>query len=61
MMFRAIFLEDGRQVEETQSMLRSGAKSHFVLKDEELFIRASFREVERMIAAGVATSGSRQD
>ncbi|MBV24702.1 MAG: hypothetical protein CME12_01105 [Gemmatimonadetes bacterium] len=60
-MFRDIFLEDGRQVEETQSMLRSGAQSHFVLKDEELFIRASFREVERMIAAGVATSGSRQD
>ncbi len=50
-MFRDIMCEDGRQIEETQSMLNSGAKQHFVLKDEELLIRQGLFEVERMIQA----------
>jgi phenylpropionate dioxygenase-like ring-hydroxylating dioxygenase large terminal subunit len=50
-MFRDIMCEDGRQIEETQSMLKSGAKQNFVLKDEELLIRQGLYEVERMIEA----------
>jgi phenylpropionate dioxygenase-like ring-hydroxylating dioxygenase large terminal subunit len=50
-MFRDIMCEDGRQIEETQSMLNSGAKRHFVLKDEELLVRQSLFEVNRMINA----------
>jgi hypothetical protein len=50
-MFRDIMCEDGRQIEETQSMLKSGAKRHFVLKDEELLVRQSLFEVNRMINA----------
>jgi len=53
-MFRDIMCEDGRQIEETQSMLKSGAKQHFVLKDEELLVRQGLYEVEQMIAASGA-------
>ncbi|MBH80196.1 MAG: 3-phenylpropionate dioxygenase [Gammaproteobacteria bacterium] len=55
-MFRDIMVEDGRQIEETQSMLRSGAKQHFILKDEELLIRHTLFEVDRMIQEGLAAS-----
>jgi hypothetical protein len=48
-MFREIILEDGRQIEETQSMIKSGAKSEFILKDEELFIRQGLWQAEEMI------------
>ena len=48
-MFRDIMLEDGRQIEETQSMIKSGAKSEFILKDEELFIRQGLWQAEEMI------------
>ena len=48
-MFRDIMCEDGRQLEETQSMLKSGAKRHFVLRDEELLVRQGLYEVDRMI------------
>ena len=51
-MFRDIMCEDGRQIEETQSMLNSGAKQHFVLKDEELLVRQSLYQTDRMISAG---------
>ena len=51
-MFRDIMCEDGRQIEETQSMLNSGAKQHFVLKDEELLVRQSLYQTDRMINAG---------
>ncbi len=47
--FRDIFLEDGRQLEETQSMLSSGAHSSFPLKDEELLVRQSHHAVQRMV------------
>ena len=49
-MFRDIMCEDGRQLEETQAMLKSGAKQHFLLKDEELLIRQGLYEGEQMIA-----------
>ena len=50
-MFRDIMCEDGRQIEETQSLLNSGAKTHFHLKDEELLIRQSLFEGDQMIKA----------
>jgi hypothetical protein len=58
-MFRDIMCEDGRQIEETQSMLKSGAKQHFQLKDEELLVRQGLYEVDRMINAerGVGLAG----
>ncbi len=48
-MFRDIMLEDGRQIEETQSMIKSGAKNEFILKDEELFIRQGLWQADQMI------------
>ena len=48
-MFRDVMCEDGRQIEETQSLLNSGAKTHFHLKDEELLIRQSLFEGDQMI------------
>ena len=48
-MFRDIMLEDGRQIEETQAMLKSGAKKEFILKDEELFIRQGLWQADEMI------------
>ena len=49
-MFRDIMCEDGRQLEETQAMLKSGAKQHFLLNDEELWIPQGLYEGEQMIA-----------
>jgi phenylpropionate dioxygenase-like ring-hydroxylating dioxygenase large terminal subunit len=54
-MFRDIMCEDGRQLEETQAMLKSGARKHFVLKDEELLVRQGLYEAEQMIKAGLQT------
>ena len=48
-MFRDIMNEDGRQIEETQSMLKSGAKKTFILKDEELFVRQGLWKAHQMI------------
>jgi phenylpropionate dioxygenase-like ring-hydroxylating dioxygenase large terminal subunit len=48
-MFRDIMIEDGRQIEETQAMLKSGAKKEFILKDEELFIRQGLWQADEMI------------
>lgn len=48
-MFRDIMVEDGRQIEETQAMLKSGAKKEFILKDEELFIRQGLWQADQMI------------
>jgi phenylpropionate dioxygenase-like ring-hydroxylating dioxygenase large terminal subunit len=39
--FRDVVLEDGRILEETQSVIGSGAKSTFMLHDEELLVRHS--------------------
>jgi phenylpropionate dioxygenase-like ring-hydroxylating dioxygenase large terminal subunit len=50
-MFRDIMCEDGRQIEESQAMLKSGAIRHFQLKDEELLVRQGLYETERMINA----------
>ena len=51
-MFRDIMVEDGRQIEETQSVLASGAKEHFHLKDEELLVRHTLHSVDRMVNSG---------
>ena len=48
-MFRDIMLEDGRQIEESQAMIKSGAKTEFILKDEELFIRQGLWQADQMI------------
>ena len=48
-MFRDIMIEDGRQIEETQAMIKSGAKKEFILKDEELFIRQGLWQADEMI------------
>ena len=48
-LFRDIILEDGRTLEETQSMLSSGAKTEFPLQDQEIFVRHSQHVVEQMI------------
>lgn len=48
-MFRDIMIEDGRQIEETQAMIKSGAKKEFILKDEELFVRQGLWQAEEMI------------
>ena len=48
-LFRDIILEDGRTLEETQSMLSSGAKTEFPLQDQEIFVRHSHHVVEQMI------------
>ena len=47
--FRDIFLEDARTVEETQSVLLSGAKKEFLLQDYELLVRHSHNVVLNMI------------
>lgn len=47
--FRDIFLEDARTVEETQSVLSSGAKKEFLLQDYELLVRHSHNVVLNMI------------
>ncbi len=59
-LFRDIILEDGRTLEETQSMLSSGAKKEFPLQDQEIFVRQSHHVVEQMIKGqpvdGVSTT-----
>jgi phenylpropionate dioxygenase-like ring-hydroxylating dioxygenase large terminal subunit len=47
--FRDIMAEDGRQIEETQSVLGSGAKQEFVLKDEEILVRHNLHVVDQMV------------
>lgn len=48
-LFRDIILEDGKTLEETQSMLASGAKREFPLQDEEVLIRHGHYVVDQMI------------
>ena len=48
-LFRDILLEDGRTLEETQSMLSSGAKAEFPLQDQEILLRQSHHVVQQMI------------
>ena len=52
MLFRDIIMEDGRTLEETQSVLSSGAKKAFPLQDEEILVRHSHHVVEQMISGG---------
>lgn len=37
--FRDTIMEDGSTLEQTQTVLASGAKKHFVFQDEELLLR----------------------
>lgn len=48
-LFRDIIMEDGRTLEETQSVLSSGAKKEFYLQDEEILVRHSHYIVDQMI------------
>ena len=43
---RDVWLEDFSTLEATQSVLASGAKTHFVLKDEEILIRHFYQVLE---------------
>jgi phenylpropionate dioxygenase-like ring-hydroxylating dioxygenase large terminal subunit len=61
--FRDVILEDGKILEQTQSMLESGAKQSFVLHDEEMLVRHSHHVIERLIAEGTTpgkAAGSRR-
>ena len=48
-LFRDIILEDGNTLEQTQSMLRSGAKTEFPIQDEEILVRHGHYVVDQMI------------
>jgi phenylpropionate dioxygenase-like ring-hydroxylating dioxygenase large terminal subunit len=37
--FRDVLMEDGNTLEQTQQVLASGAKTHFILQDQEILIR----------------------
>ena len=37
--FRDVIMEDSSTMEQTQRVLASGAKTHFVLQDQEILIR----------------------
>lgn len=43
---RDVLLEDGSTLEMTQSVLASGAKTHYVLQDQELLVRHAAKAVE---------------
>ncbi|MFT4561804.1 MAG: phenylpropionate dioxygenase-like ring-hydroxylating dioxygenase large terminal subunit [Gammaproteobacteria bacterium] len=55
-LFRDIILEDGRTLEETHSMLASGAKKEFYVQDEEILVRHSHHVVQQMIENGSGTN-----
>ena len=62
-LFRDIILEDGRTLENTQTMLATGAKENFFLQDEEILIRHSHYVVDQMIngrPAGTAATDGRK-
>ena len=45
-LFRDVLLEDASTSEKIQSVLASGAKTHFILHDEELLIRHDLKVIE---------------
>jgi hypothetical protein len=45
-LFRDVLLEDASTSEKIQSVLASGAKTHFVLHDQELLIRHDLKVIE---------------
>ena len=48
-MNRDTWVEDFSTLETTQTVLGSGAKTHFILQDEEILIRHFYRELEKYI------------
>ena len=46
---RDTWVEDFSTLETTQTVLASGAKSHFMLQDEEILVRHFYRELEKYI------------
>lgn len=46
---RDTWVEDFSTLETTQTVLGSGAKSHFILQDEEILVRHFYRELEKYI------------
>ncbi len=48
-LLRDALLEDASTLEATQSVLASGAKTHFILQDQELLIRHSHRVIEEYV------------
>ena len=52
-LFRDVVLEDGRVLEETQAVIGSGAKSTFMLHDEELLVRHSQAIIMQMTHGNV--------
>ena len=49
--FRDAILEDINTLEATQSVLASGAKTHFILQDNELCVRHAYKVLEDYIGA----------
>jgi phenylpropionate dioxygenase-like ring-hydroxylating dioxygenase large terminal subunit len=47
--FRDVIMEDCSTLEQTQSVLASGAKTHFVLQDQELLIRHDHKVHEEFV------------
>ena len=45
-LFRDVLLEDASTSEKIQSVLASGAKTHFILQDQELLIRHDLKVIE---------------
>lgn len=50
--FRDVILEDGATLEQTQSVLASGARDHFLFQDEEALLRHDSNVLHSVIAAG---------
>lgn len=48
-LLRDALLEDGSTLEQTQAVLASGAKTHFILQDQEVLIRHSHRVIEEYV------------
>ena len=48
-LLRDALLEDASTLEATQSMLASGAKTHFVLQDQELLVRHAHTVIEEIV------------
>lgn len=48
---RDTWLEDFSTLETTQTVLRSGGKTHFVLQDEEILLRHFYRTLEEQVSA----------
>jgi phenylpropionate dioxygenase-like ring-hydroxylating dioxygenase large terminal subunit len=54
--FRDVILEDGSTLEKTQSVLASGARTHFLFQDEELMLRHDNNVLHSVMAVGGDTA-----